>query len=248
MTPAHSTVRATTTLARHAPPVREPRRTRQHPRRRPERRRPGPARACGPSRECAYVPRAPRDAIKCAWLQNDASIYRSAARSDHDASQGDAESTAGFDASCTPIDMSAWSAYRSEAALYTRYPTYRYDARRVQLSADSDCFDGTAYSLVEEIHVHRNGRSVLIKSNSAGSDEIEPADLVFVSVSSRRQRKADDNFLVARAPRSTLLQVRSAHESATDLPPDASAARRHPERKSPILNGDSGNMHADGPR
>jgi len=48
-------------------------------------------------RVCAYAPRAPRDAIKCAGLRNDASTYRISARSDHHASQGDADSAAGFD-------------------------------------------------------------------------------------------------------------------------------------------------------
>lgn len=97
MTPAHPTARATTTLARHAPPARKPQRAWQHPRRRLERRRPGPARACDPSREGAYAPRAPADAIECAWPQNDVSTYRIGARSDHDASQGDTDSSAGFD-------------------------------------------------------------------------------------------------------------------------------------------------------
>jgi len=97
------------------------------------------------------------DAITCAWLQNDASTYRIAAGSDDDASQGDTDSSAGFDVSqllirddlrtrawlphrlrvgvaahvqqckralsrpsCQPTNMSAWSAYRSEAALRTR--------------------------------------------------------------------------------------------------------------------------------
>ncbi|UEP28128.1 MULTISPECIES: hypothetical protein [unclassified Burkholderia] len=97
------------------------------------------------------------DAITCAWLQNDASTYRIAAGSDDDASQGDTDSSAGFDVSqllirddlrtrawlphqlrvgvaangqqckralrrpsCQPTNVSAWSPYRSEAALCTR--------------------------------------------------------------------------------------------------------------------------------
>lgn len=39
-----------------------------------------------------------------------------------------------------------------------------------------------------------------------------------------------DNFARHSAPRSMVLQVRSAHTSVTDLPPDASVARRIPER------------------
>ncbi|WP_175697644.1 hypothetical protein [Burkholderia ambifaria] len=90
--------------------------------------------------------------------------YRIGARSDHDASQGDTDSSTGFNVPqrLTRYDPRAhawlphrlrggdlgdraaraartaqalvqadryepWSGYRSEAALFTRHPTYRYD-------------------------------------------------------------------------------------------------------------------------
>lgn len=129
-----------------------------------------------------------------------------------------------------------------------RHSTYRYSARRVQLSADSDCFGGTGYSLAEEIHVLRDRQPVLIKSNSAGSDEIGPVDQVFVSVSSRRRRKAWRQFRSALgAEKHGLAGAFRPHDR------HRFAARRisrapNPRTASPILNGDSRNTHADGPR
>ncbi|WP_322027465.1 hypothetical protein [Burkholderia sp. BCC1977] len=78
--------------------------------------------------------------------------------------------------SCKPTNMNVRATYRSEAALYTRHPSCRFDARLVQLSADThfalmgeglDCFGGTACSLVEAIYVPRKGRPVLGRNNSA---------------------------------------------------------------------------------
>ncbi|MFP3507553.1 hypothetical protein [Burkholderia sp. SIMBA_062] len=121
-------------------------------------------------------------------------------------------------------------AYRSEAALYARHPSYRYDARRVQLSADSDCFGGTAYSLVEEIHVLRNGQPVLIKSNSAGFDEIGPPDQVLSPCRLDVGGRLDGNSAQHSGAEKHALAGTFLPANVTDLPPDASVARRHPER------------------
>lgn len=91
ITPERSTGRATWTLARHAPPAREPQHARQHPRRRLERKSGVPARHTHAfHRVCAYAPRAPRDAIKCAGLRNDAfnPPYRGAQRPSHIPARG----------------------------------------------------------------------------------------------------------------------------------------------------------------
>ncbi|MBN3832163.1 hypothetical protein [Burkholderia sp. Ac-20344] len=49
--------------------------------------------------------------------------------------------------SCKPTNVSIWSAYAGESATYTRHPACRYDARHVQLNANTCVgFDAGAIS------------------------------------------------------------------------------------------------------
>ncbi|KHK49521.1 hypothetical protein PI86_15440 [Burkholderia sp. A9] len=78
--------------------------------------------------------------------------------------------------SCRPTNMSAWSAYRSEAALYTRRPSCRYDARLVQLSADTCVgFDGGAYRAP---HTDQDAKKLTCDASSSTSIARCPALLV----------------------------------------------------------------------
>ncbi len=78
--------------------------------------------------------------------------------------------------SCKPTNMNAWSAYRSEAAQYTRHPACSYDARLVQLNADTCVgFDGGAYGAA---HTAEEAGKLTCDARSSTSATRCPAILV----------------------------------------------------------------------
>ncbi len=131
----------------------------------------------------------------------------------------------------------------------TTRSTYRIAARSDHHASQREADSAAAFD-VPQLLIRDDLRTqpVLIKSNSARSDEIGPVDQVFVSVSSRRRRKAWRQF------RSALCAEK--HGLAGTLHPHERhgfAARRigrapNPRTASPILSGDSRNTRADGPR
>ena len=78
--------------------------------------------------------------------------------------------------SCKPTNMNVWSAYRSEAAQYTRHPACSYDARLVQLNADTCVgFDGGAYG---SVHTAEDAGKLTCDARSSTSATRCPAILV----------------------------------------------------------------------
>ncbi|WP_175721925.1 hypothetical protein [Burkholderia anthina] len=108
---------------------------------------------------------------------------------------------------CKPTNMNVWSAYRSEAAQYTRHPACSYDARLVQLGANTCVgFDGGAYG---SAHTAEDAGKLTCDARSSTSETRCPAILVLT----RNQGK------------STIRRFPPAEHSALSDPSTACAAR-----------------------
>ncbi|MGY6238895.1 hypothetical protein [Burkholderia ambifaria] len=194
--------------------------------------------------------------------------YRIGARSDHDASQGDTDSSTGINVPqrLTRYDPRAHASLphrlrggdlgdRAARAARTAQALVQADRHEhlVGLSQRSRAVHATSYLSIRSLAVFSGVRIAIVSAAPAirlskKSMSFETGSRFSSKATARALTKSDrstkflspcrldvgerrgDNFVRYSTPRNMVLQVRSAHTSVTDLPLDASVARRIPAR------------------